>query len=260
MPLFKPVLKPAVDDISYLIYEPRTFETTVPEQVVSFARGQEVEGKKRFIINELVAETTKLEELEKKNFQTLVEGEVLSRLKKVEESAYAEAHSLGVKEGYDKGFAEMTGEVKSQVESLGRIIDGLVNLKTRLIIDNEKHIIEVIFHVAKILALDEIRAHPENIVKVVTHALESAQSEEELVVKINPNDAQFLEKVRATAGNPFERMNNLRIEPFESITPGGVLVETNYGVVDATIETRIRKVWESLASQIPVPGKEEGKK
>jgi flagellar assembly protein FliH len=257
MRLFKPVLKPKEVDVQYLVYQPRTFEMSVPEQAVSFARGQEVDGKRRFVINELVAETTKLEELEKKNFQILVEGEVLSRLKKIEENAYSEAYALGMKEGYDKGFEEMTATVKAQVESLKNITDVIINQKIKLVIDNEKHLVETIFHLAKAMALDEIHANPENVLTVITKALENAQSEEEIVLKINPSDATFLEQVKATAGNPFERMNRLRVETLESVTPGGVIVETNYGIVDATIETRIKKVWESITSKIPTPSKGE---
>ncbi len=255
--MFKPVLKPKEANVPYLVYEPRTFEMAVPEQAVSFARGQEVDGKRRFVINELVAETTKLEELEKKNFQVLVEGEVLSRLKKVEENAYAEAYALGMKEGYDKGFEEMTVQVKTQVESLKNITDIIINQKSKLAIDNERHLIEAIFRLAKIMALDEIRANPENVLAVISKALENAQSEEEIILKINPRDATFLEKIKSTAGNPFERMSHLRVETTETVTPGGVIVETNYGIVDATIETRIRKVWDAMVSKIPTPAKGE---
>lgn len=255
--MFKPVLKPKEADVQYLIYQPRTFEMSIPEQAVSFARGQEVEGKRRFVINELVAETTKLEELEKKNFQTLVEGEVLSRLKAIEENAYAEAYALGTKDGFDKGFEEMVSQVKTQVESLKNVTELINNQKTKLAIDNEKHLVETIFHIAKALAMAEIRANPENVLKVITKALENAQSEEEIILKINPKDSEFLERVKATAGNPFERMSHLRVEASENIAPGGVIVETNYGIVDATIETRVRKIWESLSAKIPSPEKGE---
>lgn len=223
--MFKPVLKPKGAEVQFLVYEPRSFNMPVPEQAVSFARGQEVDGKRRFVINELVAETTKLEELEKKNFQVLVEGEVLSRLKKIEENAYSEAYALGMKEGYDKGFEEMTAQIKAQVESLKNITDTIINQKTKLVIDNEKHLIETIFHLAKVIALDEVRANPENVLAVIIKALENAQSEEEIVLKINPADSAFLEKIKGTSGNPFERMNRLRVETVDSISPGGVVVE-----------------------------------
>lgn len=255
--MFKPVLKPKDADVHFLVYEPRTFQMPVPEQAVPFARGQEVEGGRRFVINELLAETTKLNELEQKNFQILVAGEVLARLKLVEENAYSEAYALGMKEGYDKGFEEMTNEIKGQVEKLREITEVIVNQKTKLVIDNEKHLVETIFHVAKAIAMDEIHANPQNILQVIAKSLENAQSEEEIILKINPADQVFLEKVKDAAGSPFERMSHLRIEPSENVSPGGVIVETNYGLVDATIETRVKKVWESIMSKVPSPSKEE---
>ena len=256
MPLFKPVLKPRQDEIQYLVYEPRAFNVAIPEQAVPFARSQEPDVGRPFKISDLVAEKTKLSELEKQNFQARVQGEVLSRLKAVEEKAYAEAYNLGMKEGQDKGFNDMVSEIKTHVEQLRQIADSIVDQKKAIVIGNEKHLIETLFHIAKAIALDEIKANPEGILKVVTKALENAQSEEEIILRVNSSDGTFLEKVKSAAGSPFDKMPRLKIESTETVTPGGVIVETNYGVVDATIETRVKKVYEALVSKVPSLDKE----
>jgi flagellar biosynthesis/type III secretory pathway protein FliH len=256
MHLFKPVLKtdqnsgPA--NSQYLIYEPRTFSPRIPEQAIPFARSQEANAEPAlFTISGLVAETTKLQGLEQKNFQSRVQGEVLSRLKDVEEKAYAEAHSLGLTEGREKGFTETKGEVQTSVENIKNIVSELTELKKKLVVKNEEHIIETIFHIAKSIALDQITANPENIKNVILKSLENAQSEEEITLRLSPADTAFLEKVRESVGNPFEKMLRLKIETSDTITPGGVVVETNYGVVDATIEQRIKKVREAILSKVP---------
>jgi flagellar assembly protein FliH len=249
--LFKPVIKPKQDEVQYLVYEPRALNVPVPEQAVPFARSQEADMDRPFKISDLVAEKTKLSDLEKQNFQARVQGEVLSRLKVVEEKAYAEAYSLGLKEGQEKGFNDMTAEIKKQTDQLQEIVDSIVNQKKEITMANEKHLIQTLFHVAKALALDEIKANPEHIKAVVVQALENAQSEEEIILRMNPSDSQFLEKIKGSAGNPFEKMSRLKVEPSESITPGGVIVETNYGIVDATVETRVLKIYQALMSKVP---------
>jgi flagellar assembly protein FliH len=252
MHLFKPVLKPQEEDVQFLVYTPRTFEYHIPDQAVPFARSQELDpAPQPFVISGLVAETTKLSELEHKNFQTRVQGEVLSRLKAIEEKAYAEAHALGMKEGRDQGFQEMKADVQAQVDRLKVIVETLSTLKTKLVASNEQHLIETTFHLAKAMALDQIHENPANITAIIAKALENAQSEEEIILRLNPQDFEFLNKVRETAGNPFEKLNRLKIESSESVAPGGVVVETNYGIVDASIEQRVKKVRDAIQSQLP---------
>jgi flagellar biosynthesis/type III secretory pathway protein FliH len=46
-------------------------------------------------------------------------------------------------------------------------------------------------------------------------------------------------------------MIHLRVEKSSTVSPGGVIVETNYGAVDATIEQRIKKIREAILSKVP---------
>jgi flagellar assembly protein FliH len=260
MPLFKPILKPDDAHSKILTYSPRTFNLSVPEQAVSFARNPDDRlPVQPFVISGLTAETTKLHELEKRVFQTKIEMEVLTRLKSVEETAYAAAHGLGMAEGQEKGFNDIKADIQSHLNEIEKICKEITHIKSQLLIDNEKHFVTVIFNVAKAIALKEIQAEPENILNVVKLALENAQTEEEITLRLNPQDATFLESVKTTVANPFERLTRLRVETDETLTQGGVVVETNYGVVDATIETRLNKVWEALASKIPQKSEDGGK-
>ena len=204
-----------------------------------------------------MATNTGLTELEHKNFQNRLEEQVLIRLKGIEEKAYAEAYALGLQDGRQKAFDETKGSIQGSLDRLGHMVEELTQIKRKLLIDNEKQIVLTIFHLAKKLALQEVKANPESVKLVLRKALENAQGDEELTLRVNPQDLEFIESVKKEAGNPLERIAKLRIEVNDKITPGGCILETNYGVVDATVEQRLAKLWDVLDSKIPKGVQEE---
>ncbi len=251
--MFKPVLKQSEAQGQILSYQPRTLNQEVPEQVLTFARDpQQVENTpSEFAINSLTAQTTGLSALDQKSFQDKVEAEVLSRLKVIEEKAFSEAYALGMLDGKTKGFADAAAEIKQALENLGKMIQTISEIKQQIFIENEGHFVKTIYHLAKAIALKEIKEDPGQIINVMRKALENAQSEEEIIIRVSRQDSVFLESIKKEMGNPFERITKLKVEASEAISPGGCLIETNYGVIDATIEQRLEKLFVLLDSKIP---------
>jgi flagellar assembly protein FliH len=251
--LFKQILKPKDAEGQVLAYQPRAISHEIPRQAIPFARTQDEQqgGTKDFMLNPLVAQNTGLTELERKNFQTRVEEETLKRLKVVEERAYAEAHALGMKDGRDQAFERTSAEIAEALASLNVVAQGLATIKIDLLVANESHLMKMVFHIAKALALKDITASPDSILPVLTKALENATGDEEIVVRLNPKDADFIEGVKGAEKNPFERVARVRVEVSDALKPGGCMIETNYGVIDATIEQRVEKLWTDLAAKLP---------
>ncbi|MGL1138590.1 FliH/SctL family protein, partial [Vibrio parahaemolyticus] len=74
-------------------------------------------------------------------------------------------------------------------------------------------------------------------------AVELASEEENVLVQMNPEQVEFIELLRQQTNREFEFLKKLRLEPNASIKAGGCVVETNYGEVDARIETRLQQLW-----------------
>jgi flagellar assembly protein FliH len=104
----------------------------------------------------------------------------------------------------------------------------------------------------------EIAEKPEIILEIVRQAIQGAQSDESVNVRVSPVDLEFIEHVREKLGKEFDLLKRAKFEAAESITTGGCIVETNYGDVDATVEQRVNKLWDSLKEKLPkVPGSPE---
>jgi flagellar assembly protein FliH len=231
-------------------FTPRRFPTVVSATAHSFVAFN-VGKNSSFRIDDLVAQQTGVAEIERLSLEEKVEREALVRLKELQEQAYEQAYQLGLDEGREKAFLEQQEVLAGSLHHLEQMLSNLENLKSELITSNEAQIVRLIFYISKRLVLRDIAANPDSILEVAKQAVESAQSEEHVTLRMSPTDFAFVEAAKERLGKEFDALKRARLEQSPEITPGGCIVETNYGDVDATIEQRLEKLWASISEKLP---------
>lgn len=250
--MYKAFLRDTDPNVHILEHKPQSFSGEVKTRALEFAQShQEVESLNHFKMSEELVQTTGTGEVEKRKLQEQVEALVIERLKVVEESAYKEAYSLGMTDGHKKAFEETRDEIKASVDLINESLKTIMKCKEKLLIENEAHIVHLALHMAAKIAFREITMDPKIVGEVIKKALESAASEEDVTIKLNTEDYKFLETTKEFANLPLEKIKNLKIEPMDSVGRGGCILETNYGVVDASIEKRVAKLWSLIDDKVP---------
>jgi flagellar assembly protein FliH len=238
-----------------VVYNPRKFPAVISSaahQFVAFqAQKTDETGQPSFRIDRVVAETTGVAELERASIEERVEREALARLKDLQEQAYQKAYQLGLKEGREKAFTEQKMALEERLGSLDTVLKAIESIKSELVAYNEVHMMNLIFQVAKKLLMDEISQRREVVLDVVKRAIESAQSDENVVVRVSHSDFEFVESVREKLGKEFDSLKQVKFESADELTDGGCVVETNYGDVDARVEMRVDKLWAAISEKLP---------
>jgi flagellar assembly protein FliH len=250
MHLSKNILKVEVAAQKVLDYVPPKFELGTPEQAKSYLDGRRAKAND-FRMSDVIRVQTGVQKIEASQVEDDVESKVLERLKEVQETAYQEAYQLGLDEGKHEAFQKASTEIKSRLEQLDQLISSVSNLKTELVSQNEAHLVQLAFHMAKRLAHREILADSQVVTNVIKDAVEKAQVDEEVVVQVAPTQLEFLEELKKETGREFEFMKKVKLEPVEAITPGGCVIITNYGEIDARFEERVNKLWEVVSENLP---------
>jgi flagellar assembly protein FliH len=222
-----------------------------PSAVASeFISGQ-AKSTSDFQINPLAAEQAGIAKLQRDAMNDRVEEEALKQLKSVEEKAYKEAFELGLVEGREQAFQEKKQLLHEKIQHMDEIMAMLEGLKTKVVADHEAHIIRLIFEIASRIAMREIKQDPTSILPVILQVVQDAQSEEQITVRLSQDDFLFLEKMREKTGKTAEALRRVRLEAAEGVRSGGCLLESNYGSIDATVETRVSRAWEALEARAP---------
>ncbi len=247
----KPVLEKNEADKIAISYTPRKFPVSISKSARSFQSLQEARGEGDFHIDRIVAQQSGIGELERLSIEERVEREALEKLKEIQESAYQSAYDLGFDEGREKAYVDQMAVLQEHLARFDGLIENIIHIKSEMVTFNEAHFVKLIYFLASKIAYREIVEVPGAILPILKDAVAIAQSEEQITIRLAKSDMEFIEQVRARIGNENEALKTARFEESENMQPGGCLVETNYGVVDATIEQRVKKLWEALAEKVP---------
>lgn len=250
MALEKSIIKAQAAEISAFDYKPRELDAGTSMVAKNFVN-EDAFISTDFEISDLIAKQAGISQLEDSAQQDKINSLVLDRLKEVQEKAYQEGHDLGLLEGTEKAFQETKGELLARMASMEAILKRLEELKTHLLVDNEAALVRLVFLVAKKIAMRDLEENRDAVWEILQHVSAEFQNDEKLMVRLCTQDLLFLESLQDKSGQKIESLQRIKFVVDDNIKPGGCLIETEFGNVDATLEERVERTWTTLQSRIP---------
>jgi type III secretion protein L len=138
-------------------------------------------------------------------------------------------------EGYAQGLLEWNAAVA-----------GVHAARERYFAESEPELIRLAVRIAQKIVAEELRANPQAIVSIARECLKGIRRERFLTLRVAPVDAGF---VRSSIGLLREESGHdrsIEVVADAAISSGGCIVESEYGVIDARLETQIRCLEEAL--------------
>lgn len=108
--------------------------------------------------------------------------------------------------------------------------------------DVQKKITPLVISAARKILGEELKLHPDRIVDIVITALKPVTQHRKVIIYVNKADLEELEKSRSKIKGIFEHLENLSIQERNDVEPGGCLIETEAGIINAQLESQ----WRSL--------------
>lgn len=250
MLLSKAIIKFDLASTKALSFVPPKFELSTPEQALNYLEEKKARGSD-FRMNESIRIQTGVKDLEEAESEESIERRVLEKLKSVQENAYQEAYQLGLDQGRQEALTKNDQSIKETLEKLDTLLVSIRKLKVDLVDQNQKHLVQLAFHVAKRLAYKEVSADPSIVIKLIKEAIEMAQLEEQVTVHVNPSQLEFIEKMKLEQNREFEFLKKVKLEALSEVKVGGCVIHTNYSEIDFRIEERVTKLWAALEESFP---------
>ena len=98
-------------------------------------------------------------------------------------------------------------------------------------------IISVAFDVARNLLNAEMNAFPDSVVRVAHEVLLTIPDAKQVYFRVNPADAELLKANKERLINALERAKDVDIRADKQVDRGGLLIQTESGVIDAQLST-----------------------
>ena len=160
----------------------------------------------------------------------------------IEQEAYENSFAQGEKDGFEFGEKKAI-KVLENIENLFSEID---SLKHDVLKQYEREIIDLIFAVAEKIVHHEITSKPSVIKNAIFDALELAVEKSKVVFNVNPDDYDYVEKLRPELFNRNKGLKSIVVSSDPGVSRGGCYLETSYGNIDATIESKLEKIYQCL--------------
>lgn len=148
----------------------------------------------------------------------------------------AEAIASGRAEGLAQAAAALVAAVRERDRRLAGV---------------ERELLALAIDVARKILGRELALDPAAVVGIARAALAAAQGRRELTLRANPEDADALRAADGALGGAVGPSARFAIREDPSVPPGGVVVETEAGLLDARLETQLATLLRALEDAAP---------
>lgn len=153
-------------------------------------------------------------------------------------------------EGFSAGIAQAQSQLDGPASALAAAADQLQALRTDAAASVETDAVDLALRIAEQAVGAAIAVDPELVVEAVRGALRRLVERDRVLILVNPDD---LELVRDHVGRLVGELGGIEhceVQAERRVRPGGAIVRTSEGEVDATLETKLARAREVLEHEL----------
>ena len=164
--------------------------------------------------------------------------------------AQAQAHAEELRRTEAEVIEAMTRRVEEAVSAFGSMVRDFHAQREDLLKSAEEAVVRLAVTLARRIVGDAIQIDDEVVLETVRSALGHVQEKEAVVVRVNPRDLKIVREHGSEWLSIVEGTGSLEIVEDERVRPGGCLVETEAGNVEAQIEKQIQTLEKALVERV----------
>jgi len=179
--------------------------------------------------------------------------ETESHTAEVRDQAYHE----GLQRGRDEGYAQGEGEVDRLIERIHVVLNKAIERRNEILEESEAQVVQLVLTIAKKV----VKVLSENQRQVVMHnvvqALQKLKHKGDVTVRVNTADLDMMSEHSKEFTRKMENVGYVTVLEDSSIDPGGCIIETDFGEIDARISSQLREIEERIMEMVPIKEREK---
>lgn len=195
-----------------------------------------------FKIDPQVATQMGLSAARSKEGKRVFDAEVLKFVQSIKDDAYTEAYKLGREEGIKVAKAEALitarDEINSKLTSIVKMIQSLENFRQKMYSENEVEIVRFCYFIAEKIILKEVKQNKDYVLEIIKKMIPADETSE---IRLSAADHAFIQSHIQTLEKDLNAQA-IKFEVDEALKEGDVIVETQNGILDGTLKTRLEKL------------------
>jgi flagellar assembly protein FliH len=170
-------------------------------------------------------------------------------LEKRQKDSYERGSDEGYARGHSDGVQKARDDAMASVEERVRLLDGLLReletIKRKILTNSQEDIVELATVIASKIIHREVKGS-EAVVDTVREAIDMASDKHSIRIKLNPADIPVVDSHKGRFLETVKSLERIELVEDNEIIPGGCIVETTEGSVDARLDRQMEEIRKML--------------
>jgi flagellar assembly protein FliH len=153
-------------------------------------------------------------------------------------------------EGFAAGVAHAQSHLDGPAAALAAAADQLQALRTDAASSVEADAVDLALRIAEQAVGAAIAVDPELVVEAVRGALRRLVERDRVLILVNPDDLELVRDHASRLVGELGGIEHCEVQAERRVRPGGAIVRTSEGEVDATLETKLARAREVLDHEL----------
>ncbi|TCZ79962.1 flagellar assembly protein FliH [Paenibacillus albiflavus] len=168
----------------------------------------------------------------------------------MDETTHEEMKQAGFNQGYEEGLAKAEAELLAKYESLledaRATLTGAHAVKDQIIHESEPFLIDLSSSIAERIIGHQLTVKPEWILDLVHKVLARRKEKGIITLCVSPKHFDYIFSAREELATSIDSQAELQILPDNTVGDDGCVVRSDYGSIDARIDTQLNEIKSAL--------------
>lgn len=166
-----------------------------------------------------------------------------------------EAYDEGFNKGREDGFKEGELEAERLIDRLHVIINKTLDRREEILSETEQQIVDLVLLMTR-KVVKVISGNQRNVViSNIVHALRKVKGRGDVIIRVNLSDLALTTEHTRNFLTAAENVNNITIVEDSTVDPGGCVVDTDFGAIDARILSQLNELEQKILEISPIKTK-----
>ncbi|MDR1908638.1 MAG: flagellar assembly protein FliH [Spirochaetaceae bacterium] len=169
-----------------------------------------------------------------------------------------DAEKEGRDAGHEEGFAEGRAEAERLVKRTQVILERAQSKRAEILAETEQQLVDLVLLIARKVVKSISDSQREVVIQNVVQALRKVRSRGNIIIRVNMADLKLTTEHTAEFIRMMEGVSGIQVSEDSSVDPGGCIIETDFGEIDARISSQLAELEARILELSPLKGRAKG--
>ncbi|MNH99263.1 flagellar assembly protein H [compost metagenome] len=160
------------------------------------------------------------------------------------------AQSAGFEEGYQQGTSQAEAALRQEYDEMlseaRSILEQSYHLKQQIIQESEPFLIELSTMISEKIIRRQLTVSPDWVIDLIQKVLSRRKEKGTITLCVAPHQFAYIQDAREELLTSIDSQAELEIIPDSTVADHGCVVRSNFGSIDARIDTQLKEIKSAL--------------